>query len=222
MASTEKICAVPEALISAAVFWGSGPCGLCCGRVYWQMQKQGGKSMPKEQEQFQGSVLAVLEAVMFENWLRFYFISEKPDAEPGPDGEPPLFMAVPVKGMERIGSLYAHLLPLAEEMNGKPVDFEVSRRAVCNFVLEHVDGKVMPRDTAAMIFESATFQIQMQLFNTWVQMHENQLDAAFMEFGAWRALFAQWRDEPGARELAEKLSLALQGGQAEQPTRTVQ
>ena len=60
--------------------------------------------MPQEQEQFQKTVDQVLEAVMFENWLRFYFISEKPDAPAHEDGEAPLFMAVPVKGMERIVS----------------------------------------------------------------------------------------------------------------------
>jgi hypothetical protein len=178
--------------------------------------------MPEAQEQFQNAVVKVLEAVMFENWLRFYFISEKPDVPAGDDGQPALFMAVPVKGMERISELYAHLLPMAEEMNGKEVNFEASRRAVCNFVLEHVDGKAMARDTAAMIFESATFQIQMQLFNTWVQMHEEQLDKGFLEFGAWLKLFGEWRETPGACELAEKLSLSLQGASTVSGKDTVQ
>ena len=43
----------------------------------------------------------VLESVMFENWLRFYFITEKPDAPTAKDGQPALFIAVPVKGMVR-------------------------------------------------------------------------------------------------------------------------
>lgn len=167
--------------------------------------------MPEAQEQFQNSVMQILEAVMFENWLRFYFISEKPDAPVGSDGQPALYLAVSVKAMERINELYPQLLPMAEEMNGKEVDFETSRRAVCNFVLEYVDGRSIARDTAPMIFESALFQVQMQLFNTWVQMHEDQLDKGFLEFGAWRELFAVWRETKGARELAEKLSLSLQG-----------
>ena len=178
--------------------------------------------MPEAQEQFQNAVTKVLEAVMFENWLRFYFITEKPDAPKTTDGQTALFLAVPVKGMERISELYPHLLPMAEDVNGKEVDFETSRRAVCNFVLEHVDGKEMPRDAAGMIFESSTFQIQMQMFNTWVQMHEEQLDRGFLEFGAWSKLFAEWRDSPAARELAEKLSLSLQGAAAAAKNDTVQ
>ena len=150
--------------------------------------------MPEQQEQFQNAVFQVLEAVMFENWLRFYFISEKPE-----------------KGMERIKELYPHLLPLAEDMNGREVDFETSRRAVCTFVLDNLDGKSLPKDMTSTIFESATFQVQMQLFNAWVQMHESQLDQGFLEFGAWRKLFTQWRETPGAKELANRLAMSGQG-----------
>ena len=42
--------------------------------------KSEGVSMPEPQSQFQSAVASMIEAVMFENWLRFYFISEKPDA----------------------------------------------------------------------------------------------------------------------------------------------
>ena len=167
--------------------------------------------MPQPQEDFQNAVWHVLEAVMFENWLRFYFISEKPDAPAGPDGEVPLFLAVPEKGMERIAELYPHLQPLARDMNGQELSFESSQRAVCAFVLEHLDGKLMPRDTAGSIFNSSTFQVQMQLFNAWVQMHEDQLDQGFLEFGAWRKLFAQWRESPGAADLAGKLAMSVSG-----------
>ena len=175
--------------------------------------------MPKEQEDFQNAVNAVLEAVMFENWLRFYFISEKPDAPLARDGQPALFIAVPVKGMERIGELYPHLLPMAEAMNGREVDFATSQRAVCGFVLDHLDGKVMPRNMAGVVFESATFQVRMQMFNPWVQLHEEQLDERFLEFGTWQRLFAEWRQTPPARELMEKLSLSAQGAGAARSAR---
>ena len=169
--------------------------------------------MPEAQKEFRNAVEQALEAVMFESWLRFYFIEELPaDAEgKKPDAEERLAIRVPEKGMARIGELYPNLLPLAESMNGHGVDFETSRRAVCTFVLGHLDGKTMPRDMAAVVFASATFQVALQLFHTWLQLHEAQLDEGFQEFGAWRNLFAQWRATPGARELAEKLAVATQG-----------
>ena len=37
-------------------------------------------------------------------------------------------------------------------------------------------------------------------------MHEDQLDQGFLEFGAWRKLFAQWRETSGGRELADRLA----------------
>ena len=168
--------------------------------------------MPTEQEQFQNAVASVIEAVMFENWLRFYFISEKPDTPVDENGQEVLFVAVPVKGMERIANLYPHLLPLAEEINGRQIDFETSRRAVCQFVLDHVDGKAMPRNMAGIVFDSTMFQVRLQLFNTWVQLHDDQLEKEFMDFGSWQSLFAQWRETSAAQELSEKLVLSLQGG----------
>lgn len=174
--------------------------------------------MSEAPNEFRAAVQQALEAVMFESWLRFYFIEELPaagdageKAPEAPAGAERLAIRVPEKGMARIAELYPNLLPLAESMNGHEVDFETSRRAVCTFVLGHLDGKTMPRDMATVVFESATFQTELQLFHTWLQLHEAQLDQGFQEFGAWRGLFAQWRATPGARELAEKLAHAARG-----------
>ena len=163
--------------------------------------------MPKEQEQFQQAVVSILEAVMFENWLRFYFIAEKADAD-DVDGEHTLYLAVPDKAMTRIREEYAHLLPLAEELNGKTTSFENSQQAVCNFVVQHLDGKAMPRQMADMVFDSSSFQTRMQLFNAWVQMHEAQLEQTFMDFGQWRSLFAQWCETDKVKDLATRLAAA--------------
>ncbi|GFH62909.1 MAG: conserved hypothetical protein [Candidatus Desulfovibrio kirbyi] len=150
--------------------------------------------MPQAQQQLQKSVAHILEAVMFENWLRFYFIAEGPDMRESADGHSSLVLRVSDKGMERIRADYSHLLPLAESLNGKDLDFEASRTAVCLFVTDHLDGTVMPKDSAAQVLASALFQDRLQLFNTWVQAHENVLDKTFLDFAAWRQLFAQWAE----------------------------
>ncbi|MDR2574369.1 MAG: hypothetical protein LBC94_08545 [Desulfovibrio sp.] len=176
--------------------------------------------MPTQQETFQNSVAQVLEAVMFENWLRFYFITEKTEAAPAGNDPPPLFIAIPDKGMERIREDYAHLLPMAEALNGQEAGFEASRRAVCAFVLEHLDGKAIPKDTAGIVLESATFQTQLQLFNLWVQSHEAQLDENFLGFSAWRSLFAKWQQNTEVHSLAEKLLLS--GGSPKETDKSLQ
>ena len=137
-------------------------------------------------EAFQGAVRQILEAVMFENWLRFYFITDL--------GEDRLAVAVPEQGLVRIRELHPELMPLVEELNGKEINFELSRSAVCTFVVTELDGQSMPRDMAAVVFDSAAFQLEMRLFNTWVQAHEAQLDETFMDFSSWQSLFTEWRD----------------------------
>lgn len=155
--------------------------------------------MPAEQEIFQKAVADVLEAVMFENWLRFYFISEV-----GPDGE--LKIELPEKSLARIKEQYPGLYPMAAKLNGKMVDFEVSRKAVLDHIIEELEGKAFAKGYGRQILQSSAFQVRLQLFHTWEQLHEDQLDKGFAEFGAWKALFSKWLESPGAQELATKLS----------------
>ena len=74
--------------------------------------------MSQQNRDFAKGVQCILEAVMFENWLRFYFITEKLPADAAPGTEPDLALAVPDAAMERIGKLYPHLAPLAASVNG--------------------------------------------------------------------------------------------------------
>lgn len=158
--------------------------------------------MAEKMSPFASAVQQVLEAVIFENWLRFYFISEKPD------NVDELYVAIPEQAMQRIQELYPHLAPLAHSLNAQVIDFDSSRRALCTYVATELDGKRMPAEMSAKVFDSATFQTEMQLFNTWVQAHEPQLDKAFMDFGMWRSLFAGWRTSDAVKEWASQLHAA--------------
>ena len=68
----------------------------------------------------------------------------------------------------------------------------------------------MPRDTAQSIMDSLAFKVQLQLFYTWLQLHDDQLDQTFMDFGTWQKLFTEWKESAPAKELSEKLVLSLQ------------
>jgi FMN phosphatase YigB (HAD superfamily) len=46
----------------------------------------------------------------------------------------------------------------------------------------------------------------MQLFNLWTQSHEAQLDKAFMDFNAWKKLYAEWKESPEVREYFKTLA----------------
>lgn len=154
--------------------------------------------MPQEQENFQKAVDEILRVIIFENWLRFYFIVE------GKDGE--IKLELPEKTLAKIAGLYPGYLPLAESLNGKTLDFETSRQAILMHVLDHLDGQKLPRGLADTVLSSSTFQTKLQLFNAWVQMHEDQLDQGFLDFGMWLGLFEDWAAGPGALDLARVLN----------------
>lgn len=161
--------------------------------------------MPQEQDQFAQNVEDVLEALMFENWIRFYFIAEKDELDE--QGEKRLVIAIPDKGMDRIGELYPRLESLALGVNGREANFETSRKAICEYVLHELDGKSMERGTAASIFDTQAFQVGAQLFNIWVQAYEQRLDERFLDFGSWRRLFSEWRASEQGRDIELKLGI---------------
>ena len=163
--------------------------------------------MPKEQELFQGAVARVLETIMFESWLRFCFIMQKDGGS-----EDDLWLLVPEKALTKIGELFPHLLPLAKDLAGRKISFETSQEAICNFVAKTIDGDKNLPDTinGAVVFDSMTFQLKLNLFHTWLELHEDQLGAEFHDFGAWQSLFAQWQESPAAKKLADQLALAAQ------------
>lgn len=150
-------------------------------------------------------VARVFEAVVFENWLRFTFIAQAP----GTAAEDEAYVyAVPEADMARIRQAHPELAPLAEYANGQPVDFDTSRRTICRFVLEHLEGSCIERGGAAAILEDAGLTLAMQLFGVWIQANEEWLDRERPAFATWLGRFAQWRDSPNARELAAQLANA--------------
>ena len=147
---------------------------------------------------FQQAMRQILEVVMFENWLRFYFLSE-------PEGGG-LAIAVPEQGISRIREQYPQLMPMVEELNGKEISFAGSRQAVCTFVASQLVGKSIPVNMADLVLDSAGFQLEMHLFNNWVQGHEEQLDKNFLDFSAWKRLFEAWRNSDKVKEWAASLA----------------
>ncbi len=155
--------------------------------------------MPEEQEQFARAVERMLDAVMFENWVRFYFLQE---AENDPDR---LFVAIPEKGMDRIREMFPDFVPMAEALNGREMTLEVSREAVCGFIHDTLEGSLIPEGSMAAYFDTHAFQASLQLFNVWVQAYEKLLDETFLDFGRWREEFAKWRASEHGKQIEDEL-----------------
>ena len=166
--------------------------------------------MPQAQEEFKNAVNKIIEAVMFESWLRFYFITPMKDETATDDDEEHLFLTLSDKTLQKIEELYPELLPMAVYMNQKELSFELSQRTISIYVVENIDGKIIPRDTAQSILNSMAFQTELDLFNTWLSLHMDQLEQGFSDFSAWREMFADWQQSKSGHELKEKKILSKQ------------
>lgn len=147
--------------------------------------------MTQEKDSMPDAAERILEAVMFESWLRFSFLEEVPGE--GPDDAPRLLIRLDEAARQRLAERESHLLPLARLVDGREASFENSREAVCRFVLEELEGKSIAQGTAAAVLDSPDFQFRLQLFNNWLQEQESILERTPHDFADWRVKFAQWR-----------------------------
>lgn len=161
--------------------------------------------MPEEQERFHNAVAAMLNSVMFENWLRFYFLREDEVSE----GKYVLSIAIPEKALDRIRERFFEFYPMAEELNGRELSLDVSRSAVCNFIRDTYEGELIPQGSLSAYFDTYAFQIGLQLFNIWVQAYEQSLEQNFLDFADWQNAFAQWCATEQATEIREELKAEL-------------
>ena len=135
--------------------------------------------------EFDQAVERITQVVMFENWLRFYFIGEE-------EGDK-LFIRLPEKAMEQLKARYGAFYGLAERLNNTEIDHQTSINEVCLFVASEIDGRSLSEQMISRVFDSSQFQAELQLFSAWVQAHEEKLDENFMEFNDWLKQYAVWR-----------------------------
>ena len=135
--------------------------------------------------EFDKAVSRITQVVMFENWLRFYFINEEPEDK--------LFIRLPEKAMDKLKTEYEEFYGLAERLNNREIDHQTSVNEVCLFVATEIDGKSLSEQEISRVFSSSTFQVEQQLFSSWVQAHEDQLDENFTEFRDWLKQYDLWK-----------------------------
>ncbi len=150
----------------------------------------------------------VAEVVMFENWLRFYFIAEEDGA---------LLLRLPEKAMEQIKQRYSAFYDLAELLNNEEIDHQRSLKAVCMHVSSGFGGRPLPDHVVAGVFDSPKFQLEVQLFSNWVQNHEERLDERFMEFSEWTKAFALWKESDEVKAYTQRLLASMPVSAANAP-----
>jgi hypothetical protein len=144
----------------------------------------------------------VAKVFEFEQWLRFYYVSEEGDK---------LFIRVPDEKMNEIRSKFPTLARLAEEINDREIDFQKSQENVCAFVAAEFDGDRYPEGTVAQVLDKNDFKLEMYLFNLWARTHETRLDEEELSFDAWLRMYEEWRASPEVQKYLQNFVIQPQG-----------
>lgn len=126
---------------------------------------------------------AILEAMFFENWLRYHFIVENPDGEPS--------LEIPEAVWGEIKALTPHLARIALDLDQKPVDFETSRAALLNFLARWSGEENASPGECREIILAPEFQEELENQQNWLALHQSTLPA--LDFREWQRLCQTWK-----------------------------
>ena len=116
----------------------------------------------------------LLEAVLFEQWIRFCWIAE--DADEG------YVVRIPEEALATIEKDFPHLQPLLLQLNNKPVDAALS----CEAVLDY--GRSQLGNSLDTVLASSDFQEQVGRFHLWLARRSEEPDLVCPSFAVWKKL----------------------------------
>lgn len=121
----------------------------------------------------------LLEAVFFEQWLRFCWIAEESEG---------CFIRVPEAAACDIEKNFPQLKPLLECLNNSPVDAGLSCEAVLNY------GRSQLGDSLDSVLASSVFQNRVTQFHLWLARKGEELENEEVSFARWKMLAAMTED----------------------------
>ncbi len=122
----------------------------------------------------------IVEAVFFEQWLRFYFIEEK--------GEDFYWHMDDPEALREAWPQFAAIISL----DGNQVEHQASLRAIYETLHERENGPALLKTAEACLAEPA-FLAELAAFPAWVATHERELESGSGDFTAWLQAFAATR-----------------------------
>ncbi|MDL2285629.1 hypothetical protein LJB93_02665 [Desulfovibrio sp. OttesenSCG-928-F07] len=147
-----------------------------------------------------------LNLVLFEQWLRFYFIAEE-------DGK--LFIRMPEEWFEQAMHQHPELSPVAAALNNREIDHQAALNALCDNMMSGptaLDGQEW-----AEVLAGEEFRLTLQLLSFWLQAEEDALDKEILPFKEWCANFTVWQEQPSIKDYAARMRIG--GGAAEEPVK---
>ena len=157
-------------------------------------------------DDFKSVLNEVAEAMQFESWLRFYFLTQGEDET--------LVMDIPADVQEAIQRDYALFWPLAEALQGKAIDYQTSMNEVCTFAARFLDGTRHRAGLVDKVFDSRDFKLEMYLFGLFLTGHEAVFDRDRLDFAKWREIFAAWKASDEVRDYLARATAPGDDGEA--------
>ncbi len=142
------------------------------------------------------AVQDTLNVFQFDQWLRFYFVVEKDDK---------LWVEIPDDVMASLLEYDTHLHHFADLVNNAVTDYKRSQDNLCSFVAARLDGQKYEGTVLPQVFDNSTFKVEMYIFNVWLKMHEQHLDAERMTFEEWKEMYEGWNSMDEVKEYRAKL-----------------
>lgn len=118
---------------------------------------------------------SLLDAVIFEQWIRFSWIEE--------DGEGDFCIRVPEATFQELTEDYPRYKELLAQLNGTVVDAEMA----CSAVLGYAQATF--GEHAASVLEHSEFQNMVGRFHQWLNDNVETLDREPLNFDQWCNLF---------------------------------
>ncbi|WP_051617110.1 hypothetical protein [Desulfonatronovibrio hydrogenovorans] len=146
----------------------------------------------------------IAEVFKFDLWLRFYFVEEKDDK---------LQINLDDQVISKFEQEYGHLSRLAAEINKTELNPLTCQKAIVEHILDEFDGKKYEIGFIPKLLDMAVFKAEIQLFNTWAHLHEDQLEKNVLDFEKWKELYDEWKKT----ENAQKIALSFSTSEMQQP-----
>jgi hypothetical protein len=92
----------------------------------------------------------------------------------------------------------------------------VSQEVIVQFIGEKYDGIEFDLGVVPEVMDSSLFRAEVEAFNMWVSLHEEQLDENFLPFAKWQEAFEEWKNTDQAKRVVTTLAM----GQKATPSST--
>lgn len=135
------------------------------------------------QPETEKAIKTMLEAIFFENWLRYHFLMENEDQT--------ICLRIPEAAWQKIKTQTPELEAIARELDEKPVDFESSRSTLLKFLRDWCKAKGIPEDDCLKIVLAPEFQEELENQQNWLSLQ--QLSLPDLGFRDWQKLYRNWK-----------------------------